>query len=294
VNKTMNSSNYDALIEEERKNRTRWVRQPSEELVEVAPEPTVTYGQEYPTEGLIGYPELLAHSVFTLCPPGDQWEEHRVYEAIEAGSIPIVAINHTYQGCDGPSKHLLSTVPGVIGLESWDELPAAMAAAAKSPRLLKARQQQMLDWLRKEKRAAALGLYATVQRMRSGRWREQTVCDYQPLNAYEVADMQQWLAKYWRRPQPRWDNPWNATAFWAYMSGWCVRTDAGWCEEQEAGSWEFKGVWGRPFKGPDSFCESELDDWAERCMTDGCALRLVYSYECRPSREPKPPERAMW
>ena len=130
--------------------------------------------------------------------------------------------------------------------------------------------------------------------MRSGRWREQTVCDYQPLNAYEVADMQQWLAKYWRRPQPRWDNPWNATAFWAYMSGWCVRTDAGWCEEQEAGSWEFKGVWGRPFKGPDSFCESELDDWAERCMTDGCALRLVYSYECRPSREPKPPERAMW
>jgi hypothetical protein len=260
-------------------------------------------------------------AVFTLVPPGDQWEDYRTYEALEAGSIPVIVRNASYKGCEQPGAHVLARVPGVLALDSWDELPALLATHAADPSSVRKRQRLILEWLAAEKRRVAAGLYEAVRRMRSGRWRTPTTCDYQHLNAYEIAAQHQHLAYYWRNPQWRKDHEWNATAFWAYFSGLCVGGAAGWCEEQDlpfdgaagvtaaatAGSdtypgltaavlvdGEYRGSAGRRFKGPDSFCESNLTDWAERCLTAGCALRHIYSFDCRPAHQPKPPDRPQW
>ena len=55
---------------------------------------------EIPTPpGSPSYLELLRDSVFTLAPAGDMFESYRVWEAMEAGSIPIVDIlDRVYKG----------------------------------------------------------------------------------------------------------------------------------------------------------------------------------------------------
>ena len=81
------------------------------------------------------------------------------------------------------------------------------------------------------------------------------------------------------------------------MNGLCLRGEAGYCEEQDAPGGEareHRGSAGRSFHGPGGFCESDSEDWTERCLTDGCALRHTYSFECRPAHEPKPPDRPQW
>jgi len=264
-------------------------------LVEVSgPGAPLSYGAAAPSDGLMAegqsaHAETLRQSRFVLVPPGDQWEDYRIYEAIEAGAIPVVINNATYKHCSQPAKHLLATTPGVLALDSWDELPAALSAAHRG---LARRQRAMLEWLAREKRSLARDLFEVVTRMRSGRWRERTTCDYQYLNAYEVAQQHKDLAKYWRKPQPRFDTPWNATAFWAYMTSQCVGSDAGWCEDQVDGG-EYTGSIGRRFLGPGGFCESGSEDWTERCLTEGCALDLIHSFECRPTRLPHIP-RPVW
>ena len=79
------------------------------------------------------------------------------------------------------------------------------------------------------------------------------------------------------------------------MNDQCVRTSAGWCEEQEVpGAAEQRGSYGRRFFGPGGFCESGSEDWHERCLTSGCAMRLVHSLDCRPTSQPKPPARPVY
>ena len=70
-------------------------------------------------------------SVFTLSPPGDLYEAFRTWEAIEAGSIPVlVDTPGVYKACDRPSVHHFWEEPFALQLGSWDELPAALEAFA--------------------------------------------------------------------------------------------------------------------------------------------------------------------
>ena len=266
-------------------------------------------------------------------PPGEQWEDYRTYAAIEAGSIPIVVRNSTYKGCHDPSVHLLETVPSILHVESWEELPGLLKQQMDNRNALIKAQRRLLEWLAAEKRRVAGGLYGAVRRMRGygTPWRPKTTCDHQPLDSYEVAAQHEWLAKYWRMPQPRKDTNWNATAIWAYFGGSCVGSEYGWCEEQDRPNgtalnriidenetlWmqidaaagekmevEYRGSFGRPFHADlpkyqnlskdYGFCEAGHEDWVERCLTAGCGLRLVYSYTCRGEHAPKPEQRPMW
>ena len=226
------------------------------------------------SESAISHLELLRSSVFTLCPPGDQWEDYRIYEAMEAGSIPVVVRNASYKRCDAPHAHLLATagatrrdggfggemLPGVLSVASWEELPQVLAAATAEPHELAARQQAMLRWLRQQKQRLFDGIHGAVRRMRSGAWRPKTTCRYTPLHWSHVQQQHQDLAIYWRRAQPRVDHEWNATAFWAYQVGACLTTHEGWCEDVRAGvvhehpmglvGNEDLGGIGRCFKGP--------------------------------------------
>jgi hypothetical protein len=74
-------------------------------------------------DGLDGadYVQLLTQSVFTLCPSGSNEETYRVWEALEAGSIPVVKRSRAWKplGLDHP----------LYVVESWDELPRLLEAA---------------------------------------------------------------------------------------------------------------------------------------------------------------------
>jgi len=260
-------------------------------------------------ERTVAHVELLRDSYFTLCPPSDQWEDVRVYEALEAGSLPVVVRNASYKRCAAPHTHLLATLgalrgaagellPGVVALDSWDDLPASLEAATAEPAVLEARQQAMGAWLAAQKRRLFLGLHGAVRLMRSQRWRKQTVCSYEPLHWSEVAQQHQDLAHYWRTPQPRVDDAWEATPFWAYLSGLCVPWADGWCEDVRAaeehvhpmglrGNEDLGGI-GRCFKGEGCWCESSTENWRERCLTPGCGLNLAQRFWCEPADEAPP------
>jgi len=74
------------------------------------------------------YIKLLRESAFTISPPGDMYEAYRTWEAVEAGSIPIlIETPHTYNLCEQPSIHAFREMPFAIQLRSWDDLPSALA-----------------------------------------------------------------------------------------------------------------------------------------------------------------------
>jgi hypothetical protein len=158
----------------------------------------------------ITYLELLRSSVFTLSPPGDLWEAYRTYEAIAAGSIPVVVANASYKGCTNPAAHLLATVPGLVVVRSWDELPAALASAAVH---MSWRQTAMLTWFANEKRTLYRELVGAAAQMRSARsWRARTACSALPLAHLAVVQQHRALSTYWRTTaQPFVDDVWNGT-----------------------------------------------------------------------------------
>ena len=104
--------------------------------------------------------------------------------------------------------------------------------------------------------------------MRAGgaRWRARTTCYYNHLRAHKIAQQHEWLAVYWRRPQPQ------------VPAGYDCACDL----------YEHDGYVARPFHGPDGFCAGDSEDFQEPCLTAGCNLPLIESFECEPAVEGKP------
>lgn len=51
------------------------------------------------------YRDLLSESVYTLCPAGTNEESYRVWEALEAGSIPIIKSSHAWSPLQIPKNN---------------------------------------------------------------------------------------------------------------------------------------------------------------------------------------------
>ena len=69
------------------------------------------------------YIKVLCDSVFTLVPAGHNPETYRMYEAVEAGSIPVVVRQDLYGGranCKGSLHHWVNAP--LLVLDSWDDL----------------------------------------------------------------------------------------------------------------------------------------------------------------------------
>lgn len=49
--------------------------------------------------------DILVNSVFTVCPRGHSVEQFRIYEAIEAGSIPILELADGYTASHVPPEY---------------------------------------------------------------------------------------------------------------------------------------------------------------------------------------------
>ena len=67
-------------------------------------------------------------------PAGHFYLNPRLWEAVEAGSIPILQeVKGEYNLCNGSSIHFSATIDGAITLRSWDELPAVLEQVPAPP-----------------------------------------------------------------------------------------------------------------------------------------------------------------
>ena len=94
------------------------------------------------------YKNVLASSVFTLCPAGHNPEAFRIFEACEAGSIPVIALDNLYSShsCEDAFRPFIETNAPFVVVKDWAELPQKLADLVKSPAKLDALQLRMLEW----------------------------------------------------------------------------------------------------------------------------------------------------
>lgn len=221
------------------------------------------YDASYATD--YDYLDLLHDSVFSLSPNGHLWESFRTFEAIEAGSIPVVVDNATYRGCSRPAAHMLARMPFVVSVQTWEELPSVLMRVASNFSDVLARQQQMRDWLQSDKASFRSGLLNLSRSMKAGNWRPRTRCTLIPLTPETLQTHQDSLRKYWRQPQPA-------------VSDDPIWGDLGWPLSRSTPV-------GRAFLGRDGFCSSGSEDFEEDCLSNSCGLPLIESLRCADASE---------
>ena len=258
----------------EKANRRGWTAM-AEALMGSSDVPATIYGRyivdmkyddessEYATE--YDYLDLLHDSVFSLSPDGHLWESYRTFEAMEAGSIPVIVDNATYRGCARPAAHMLARMPFVVAVQNWEDVPDVLRRVASNFSDVLARQQQMRDWLQADKTSFRSDLISTSRNMKAGSWRPRTRCTLIPLTPEVLQTHQDLLRKYWRQPQPA-------------VSDDSVWGDVGWPMAQ------FPPV-GKAFQGQHSFCASGSEDFLEDCITNACGLPLIESLACADATE---------
>ena len=90
--------------------------------------------------------QTLLDSTFTLSPAGHSPECYRLHEAVEAGSIPVIAMDKEYKQhtCKDSLSHWMNS-PIVI-LESWNELIPTLQRMLDNPEELDKRQTDLRAW----------------------------------------------------------------------------------------------------------------------------------------------------
>ncbi|XP_045604782.2 ribitol-5-phosphate xylosyltransferase 1 isoform X3 [Procambarus clarkii] len=99
------------------------------------------------------YVKSLLQSDLTLCPSGMNAETYRVYEALSAGSTPIIEDVSTEGHCDSnPWRLLKRHGPPVIWIKSWDQLPKILSKERRYSKQYKAlrrlRVSQWYEWFK--------------------------------------------------------------------------------------------------------------------------------------------------
>jgi len=92
------------------------------------------------------YMKTLLESTFTLSPSGHNPECYRLFEAVEAGSIPVIALDKDYRehACKDSLSHWLNA-PIVI-VESWNEVMPTLQRMLEHPGELDKRQADLRAW----------------------------------------------------------------------------------------------------------------------------------------------------
>eukprot|EP00729_Bicosta_minor_P003784 gene3784-1819_t len=96
------------------------------------------------------YREIMMNSVFTLCPKGHSIEQFRFYEAIESGSIPIIAMEgYCPGGCPTyaterlPPEYITSPI---IVVQDWEDVVDKMHELESNQTALLERQAALQRW----------------------------------------------------------------------------------------------------------------------------------------------------
>ena len=92
------------------------------------------------------YMKTLLESTFTLSPSGHNPQCYRLFEAVEAGSIPVIALDKDYRehACKDSLSHWLNA-PIVI-VESWNEVMPTLQKMLEDPEALDKRQADLRAW----------------------------------------------------------------------------------------------------------------------------------------------------
>lgn len=121
---------------------------------------TPGFGQGF---GPTAYAAYLSSSRFALVPGGNSPETIRLYDALEAGAIPVMLKSPFVSAVDALNN------PPFLVLDSWRDLPMAYApyADSGSPQTiarLNAKQREVCDWWVQFKRAQQDKVAALVER----------------------------------------------------------------------------------------------------------------------------------
>jgi hypothetical protein len=122
---------------------------------------TKTNGYVEPDE----YKKVLLNSVFTLCPTGHNPEAYRIFEALEAGSIPILAIDPWYEKarCNDAFRPFREAGAPFIYLEGgWNQLEAFLERKGKNETWVKERHTACRTWYKKWMNSVALRFEAVM------------------------------------------------------------------------------------------------------------------------------------
>ena len=126
------------------------------------------------------YKRVLLNSVFTLCPTGHNPEAYRIYEALEAGSIPILAIDQWYERakCDQAFKPFIEAkAPFVYLTRGWRQLQTFLDRRGKNSTWIQEKQKACIEWYKWWMKSTALRFEAVLEyrfekRMSRGRGEE--------------------------------------------------------------------------------------------------------------------------
>jgi len=225
---------------------------------------------------MVPYEKQLRESVFVLAPAGDMWDSYRTWEAIHAGSIPIVhAPTGTTKGCDQPAAHFVQTMPGAVSVRSWAELPPLLEQLASDVEGMATRQRTLLAALDAQRETSRTTLLQTVSAMRASvadasRWRPRTACTSTPLSEWQIAAHYAELGEYWRHPQPFVDSRdrFDIAGAPRHVLSRLTRQRA---PEHWVGRDD-------DYVKPNETLSAR--DLQERCMTVGCSPPLVADFRC--------------
>jgi hypothetical protein len=104
--------------------------------------------------GPVSYAAYLENARFALVPSGNSPETMRLYDALEAGAIPVALESGFIAAPEALGN------PALLLLRSWQDLPAAVApylgGGAAAEAALEARRQELQRWWREFKRRQQL------------------------------------------------------------------------------------------------------------------------------------------
>eukprot|EP00924_Labyrinthula_sp_SR-Ha-C_P005660 snap_masked-scaffold_14-processed-gene-1.15-mRNA-1 protein AED:0.87 eAED:0.88 QI:0/0/0/0.5/1/1/2/0/465 len=98
------------------------------------------------------YVKILFESHFTLCPLGHNPDTYRFYEALEAGSIPVVVTgseSYVEHGCQDSLHPLLSFMPDInpiVALKDWNELESFITDILSDQQKLEKLKKDLPVW----------------------------------------------------------------------------------------------------------------------------------------------------
>lgn len=93
------------------------------------------------------YMRVLLESAFTLAPAGHNPECFRLYEAAEAGSIPVFAVDRHYDAhpCKDALRAWVEDSP-ILVVDRWRDVRSEIAKLMEDPEGLDARQRRLRTW----------------------------------------------------------------------------------------------------------------------------------------------------
>uniref|UniRef100_A0A7S2YJN5 RXYLT1 C-terminal domain-containing protein n=1 Tax=Entomoneis paludosa TaxID=265537 RepID=A0A7S2YJN5_9STRA len=94
----------------------------------------------------VDYAQLLGNSMFTLSPTGHNPECFRIFEALEAGSIPVLALDDEYEQHKCRQSLGLYRDAPMVWLKSWNEWPETLEKLMEDRSALDDRQEALQRW----------------------------------------------------------------------------------------------------------------------------------------------------